>query len=138
MMDLKKLWKYNGTIYDKNFLIDVNPNSINRVNDPLNIIDARVIDIRSGLYLDLTALADHELNQVVSCKTPHKYAYDDIFPLHQTSLNGVEVWRPNLAISILVEEYKETSLVRKTHIDFDDFRTYIWNEKEEFFENSQN
>ncbi|KAJ3071451.1 hypothetical protein HK102_006431, partial [Quaeritorhiza haematococci] len=96
---LLDLWRLNGTMIDGRYLLDINPNSIHRRHQDNNVIDARVIDTRTGLYLDITALA--VVDDKLACKSPHQYTYDEVFPLHSTMIEGVPVWRPHKAILLL-------------------------------------
>ncbi|KAJ3111688.1 hypothetical protein HK098_008364 [Nowakowskiella sp. JEL0407] len=103
--DLLKLFKYNNTIYNKHYLIDVNPNSVFRLYEQNNVIDARLIDTRNGMYLDITGIADVNRTGLLACKSPHFYVWSDFVPLSGTVLEGVEVWMPNRVIELLNREY---------------------------------
>eukprot|EP00842_Homolaphlyctis_polyrhiza_P005760 jgi/Hompol1/6185/HPOL_004864-RA len=106
------------------FLIDVNPGFLYRHHDPNNVIDFRVIDTQSGLFIDGTGLAQISIRvneasdraaklrpmpkhrpPTVACKSPHRYIYEEIFPLVRTLFEGVETWRPNNAKRALGHEY---------------------------------
>lgn len=117
MYSLGQLWLLNYTIYDDRYLLDVNPNSkLRTFRDNINVIDARFIDTYTGYYMDITALANQsigyslETTHILSCKSPHWYSYEDIFPLRATIFNDVAVWRPNNPMSILMQEYTEGSM----------------------------
>ncbi|KAJ3119686.1 hypothetical protein HK098_005232 [Nowakowskiella sp. JEL0407] len=127
LADMIKLSYFNGTKYKHRFLIDVNPHIVNRGHEFNNIIDARFIDTRNGLYADITALSTFYYPNV-SCKSVHMYPYNYIFPLHSTTFEGVDVWRPHDSVSILVQEFKEESM-QKTLMKFDDY-SFEWNDDE--------
>lgn len=62
---------------NREYLLDVNAWAWERVRgDGWNIIDARWIDVRNGLYIDITGLAEVEPEKepgVLKCKNNHKY-----------------------------------------------------------------
>lgn len=86
-----------------------------------NVIDARFIDIHSGMYMDITALTDQsigrpvESKKILSCKSPHWYRFEDIFPLKASKLMGVNVWRPNNPIAVLAQEYSFKSMTNRNY-----------------------
>jgi hypothetical protein len=47
----------------------------------------------------------------LTCKSPHIYDPDDLFPLHLTMLGDAAVFRPHRAMKILANEYGEKSMV---------------------------
>jgi hypothetical protein len=99
----------------RTYLLDVNPHAAEREHgDGFNIIDARWIDVHNGLYIDITGLSDlysELLPNVLSCKNFHHYAVNDIYPLRQTTYEGMTAQVPYAYDRILVEEYGEESLV---------------------------
>ncbi|KAJ3293585.1 hypothetical protein HDU76_007028 [Blyttiomyces sp. JEL0837] len=137
--DLISLIPLNQTIYKSQYLLDINTFFTNRkiYSYNQNVIDARFIDMQTGLFIDITSLAysnvdvehisDSRLSPYfnnaspetvatpsnwVSCKSPHYYKHESIFPLHLTTLQGIFVYRPNNAFEILASEYSEMSMVR--------------------------
>ena len=79
-----------------------------------NVIDARWIDIESGLYIDITALSEKHadtLPGVLSCKNDHRYKVQDLYPLRETVFEGVPANVPQAYERILEEEYGRKSLV---------------------------
>ncbi|OLL24825.1 Protein MNN4 [Neolecta irregularis DAH-3] len=95
------------------FVIDINPNYVVRKDDRANLIDARWIHKASGMYIDITGVA--EINpetepDIVSCKNNHHYSLDDIFPLKRTIHEGVKAWIPYNYERILIKEYGIQSL----------------------------
>jgi LicD family len=78
--------KYNMTTHSyvsedgdvsREYLLDVNPWIWQRVRgDGYNIIDARWIDVRNGLYIDITGLAETKPDTepgILTCKNLHRY-----------------------------------------------------------------
>ena len=99
----------------RTYLLDVNPWAWQRSRgDGMNIIDARWIDVRNGLYIDITGLS--ELNPdsepgVWTCKNAHKYRTKDLYPMRESVYEGVPARIPYAYDKILLEEYREKALV---------------------------
>ncbi|KAK4656050.1 mannosyltransferase [Podospora pseudocomata] len=99
----------------KTYLLDVNPNySEMKRRQGMNVIDARWVDVDTGMFVDITALA--ERNPVLepgiwSCKNFHQYRTHNIWPLKETRFEGVKAKVPLDHERILVAEYGEKSLV---------------------------
>lgn len=116
---------YNNTYYDyvskddppvkRTYLLDINPASIERERgNGLNIIDARWIDTRNGLYIDITGLSEtHPDDQpgVWACKNYHRYQTTDLYPMRETIYEGVIAKVPYAYDRILTQEYHEKALV---------------------------
>ena len=98
------------------YLLEVNPHYWNGTVDLDNKIDARWIDMDYGLFIDITTLrrnmtARAEGNaDAVMVKDKHHYLYDDIYPLRETSFEGVPVKIPYAYVDILIEEYGADAL----------------------------
>lgn len=77
-----------------------------------NIIDARFIDVSNGLFLDITGLSANNPNDTdtIECKNEHRYNVNDIFPLRDTTFEGVPARVPYAYTQILAEEYSSESL----------------------------
>ncbi|EEP78779.1 hypothetical protein UREG_03625 [Uncinocarpus reesii 1704] len=116
--------RLNRTIYTyrspdkktkRKYLLDVNPWSKERVHgDGQNIIDARWIDVRNGLYIDITGLSELDPVQnrgVLSCKNFHDYNITDLYPMRESTFEGVPVKIPFKYDEILIEEYGHKALV---------------------------
>jgi hypothetical protein len=107
--------EHNRTI-TRTYLLDVNPYWTEREHgDGFNIIDARWIDIRNGLYIDITGLSETQpelLPGYWSGKNLHRYKTSDLYPLRETTYEGVVANVPYAYEPILTEEYTEASLVR--------------------------
>ncbi|KAG2415285.1 hypothetical protein HFD88_006476 [Aspergillus terreus] len=107
----------------RKYLLDVNPWARQRERGKgLNIIDARWIDMRTGLYIDITGLSklDPERPDMWQCKNNHKYELTDIYPLRRTTFEGVVARVPFQYDSVLVEEYSQKALI-STH-----FHNHTW------------
>ncbi|KAJ3278065.1 hypothetical protein HDU76_010039 [Blyttiomyces sp. JEL0837] len=66
------------------------------------------------------------LKDWMSCKSPHYYRYETLFPLYETTLNGVKIWRPNNILEILGNEYSERSMIRRYFDTHEDQTRYRW------------
>ncbi|RLV88922.1 Uncharacterized protein JA1_005437 [Spathaspora sp. JA1] len=135
MSDLLYLAKnYNNTLivedpsegYGK-YLIDVNPYMHNRgISEGSNHIDARFIDVDSGIYIDITALSKSNANppdeyneqklvdlhhknknQIYNDRRKHFYSLDQLSPLRTSMLQGVPVFIPSTITPRLMFEYQE-------------------------------
>ncbi|KAK6955413.1 hypothetical protein Daesc_003050 [Daldinia eschscholtzii] len=100
---------------NKTYLLDVNPyhTDLTRGNGA-NVIDARWIDVDTGLFVDITGLAERDAAGapgVWSCKNAHKYRTRDIYPLRRTEFEGVPALVPFAFDKILTDEYGAKSLV---------------------------
>jgi hypothetical protein len=99
----------------RDYLLDVNPWSRERERgDGMNIIDARWIDVRNGLYIDITGLSEIHPDQqpgVWSCKNYHRYSTSDLYPMRESTYEGVPAKIPYAYDKILQEEYQYKALV---------------------------
>jgi hypothetical protein len=109
-----------GTKDGRSYLLEINPNYVVRsTEDTLNVIDARWIDMSSGLFVDITAVRKDEDKRArgeegaLMCKDRHHYMEDQIFPLRQSYFEGVPVKIPYAYTELLVEEYGSRSLSNK-------------------------
>lgn len=107
----------------RKYLLDVNPWSRQRDRGAgLNIIDARWIDVRNGLYIDITGLSElHPDTEpgIWQCKNFHKYNTEDLYPMRQTTYEGVPAKVPFKYGEILIAEYSGRAL-SSTH-----FQKYV-------------
>jgi len=103
----------DGTV-EREYLLDVNPWIWQRVRgDGKNVIDARWIDIRNGLFIDITGITETDPTNapgILNCKNWHRYHYDDIWPLRDTTFEGVPAKIPYNFDAILVKEYNTKAL----------------------------
>lgn len=99
----------------RDYLLDVNPYSWERDRgDGMNIIDARWIDTRNGLYIDITGLSETQPDShpgIWSCKNFHHYRTKDLYPMRESVYEGVPAMIPYAYDKILLEEYHEKALV---------------------------
>ncbi|KAI6716748.1 hypothetical protein JHW43_000700 [Diplocarpon mali] len=103
----------------RQYLLDVNPFAAERVRgDGQNVIDARWIDVRNGLFIDVTGLSETNPSAqpgVWSCKNYHRYRTADLYPLRQTEFEGVPALVPYSFDRILKEEYSARVLTKTKH-----------------------
>lgn len=119
--DMYHLQTLNQTMINGRYLLDVNPGIRNRWSEKDNIIDARFIDMETGTFIDITALAFmgyHGNNSVVACKTPHFYDLYTLLPLRKTIFENVECYVSNDWRNHLVLEYGEKSLITTEYKGF--------------------
>jgi phosphorylcholine metabolism protein LicD len=120
--------RYNGSLFEygyrnessgreetRVYLLDVNPfgMKVDRGQGE-NVIDARWIDVETGMFVDITALMERDpmgRPGVVSCKNYHVYGVGDLYPLRETQFEGVEAMVPWEFEKVLVDEYGTKSLV---------------------------
>ncbi|KAI9785531.1 MAG: hypothetical protein M1839_009272 [Geoglossum umbratile] len=106
---------------ERQYLLDVNPHHTERTRgDGLNIIDARWIDTQNGLFIDITGLSETQPDLkpgVWSCKNDHEYKTRDLFPLRESTFEGVYALIPYSYDQILVTEYKHSALVNTEWLD---------------------
>jgi hypothetical protein len=111
------MYKYNSTDgqIQREYLLDVNPWIWQRERgDGMNIIDARWIDVRNGLFIDITGLSEtHPGDQpgVWSCKNYHRYHTAELYPMRETMFEGVVAKVPYSYDKILVDEYQVSALI---------------------------
>lgn len=126
---------YNMTVYTyghSSYLLDINAmfaqgrGSVieDRTAFPdANTIDARWIDMQTGLFADITALSmntvrgdDHSNGKLFRAKDGHEYSESDIYPLHCSTFEGCSVLVPYGAERILVREYGKQALTETTFL----------------------
>ena len=99
----------------REFLLDVNPWIWQRDRgDGMNVIDARWIDIRNGLFIDITGLTELYPKSnpgVWNCKNYHLYKTTELYPMRETMFEGVVAKVPYEYDKILVDEYGEGGLI---------------------------
>lgn len=110
-------FKVGDSALRRNYLLEINPHFRNgSTADKVNMIDARWIDTDTGLFLDLTTLRRNDTaitagdDGAMMCKDGHHYQYDDIYPLRETTFEGVPAKVPYSYVDIIVEEYKERAI----------------------------
>lgn len=136
LVDLHKLiYKYNNSLIindplygSARFFFDCNYYVLQREKlNGNNNVDARLIDVDTGFYIDITALAvsntkpssiyfkQNEFkgnyfksnleNKIYNCKNNHFVSLEDLSPLSKTYFFGHPTYVPNNYISILNREY---------------------------------
>lgn len=103
-----------ATFVNKTYLLDINPyHGAAGRGAGKNVIDARWIDTSTGLFVDITGLAEREAAEkpgVWSCKNAHRYRTVDLYPLRRTEFEGVPAAVPFAFDKILTDEYGAKSL----------------------------
>ncbi|KAJ3318300.1 hypothetical protein HDV06_000584 [Boothiomyces sp. JEL0866] len=102
---------YQNKTIGGHYILEVNPHHVVRTKQIENVIDARFIDTRNGHFIDITGVT--QLGNYVTCKSPHYYKFDELFPLVRTVFEGVPTWRPNNYERLLSYEYRSTSIYYK-------------------------
>ncbi|RAH39573.1 putative mannosylphosphate transferase (Mnn4) [Aspergillus brunneoviolaceus CBS 621.78] len=105
---------------ERKYLVDVNPWARQRDRGKgLNIIDARWIDMNTGLYIDITGLSRLDATKPTEwqCKNLHKYQTDDIYPLRRTTFEGVPAKVPFKYDQVLEDEYSKKALTNTHYHD---------------------
>lgn len=116
--------KWNNTIHnytssdgktERSYLLDVNPWILERERgDGMNVIDARWIDVRNGLFIDITGLSEvypDTAPGIWTCKNDHAYKTSDLYPMRETVFEGVLAKVPYQYDKILVDEYGTSALI---------------------------
>ncbi|EQL02401.1 mannosylphosphorylation protein [Ophiocordyceps sinensis CO18] len=111
-------FKYGRMAKGRYFLLDINPHFKHReTDDTLNLIDARWIDMATGLFIDITAARyhlDHPAGEgVLYDKNGHEYRDTYVFPLRNTTFEGVPVMIPFKYQEMLESEYGEEALTKQ-------------------------
>jgi hypothetical protein len=103
----------------RQYLLDVNRWIEERNNgDGMNVIDARWIDVRNGLYIDITGLSETRPGthpNVWSCKNYHEYKTKELYPMRETMFEGVLAKVPYAYDKILTDEYQQSALVNTNY-----------------------
>ncbi|KAH6884521.1 mannosylphosphorylation protein [Thelonectria olida] len=120
-------YKYGDMKEGKFFQLEINPYFKYRDQDDLlNVIDARWIDMQTGLFIDITAARydpDHAKGEgILYDKHGHEYKDTYVFPLRETTFEGVPAKIPYRYKEMLTSEYTEKALTNtKYHShDFDE------------------
>ena len=103
----------------RDYMLEINPDFARKTKwDHLNTIDARWIDMQSGVFIDITALRPNDTArargqwEALECKDNHKYNESDIFPLRDSYFEGLPTKIPYEYAWLLEEEYTKESLTR--------------------------
>ncbi|KAK5992422.1 Protein MNN4-like protein [Cladobotryum mycophilum] len=111
-------YKYGNMEQGRYFQLEINPYFKHRdQDDRLNVIDARWIDMESGLFIDITAARyslDHEEGEgILYDKFGHEYRDTYVFPLRDTVFEGVPAKIPFRYKDMLGAEYGRKALTNK-------------------------
>ena len=117
--ELYALQPLHSKVVAERYLFEINPNHVVRETlnkthsdwaEP-NRIDARFIDTRNGLYIDITALHVFD-GRRLSTKCPHIFEEEQFFPLRGSTLAGIPVFVPADVETVLQQEYGNEVLTR--------------------------
>ena len=128
---------YNMTIHTykkRDYMLEVNPKYVDgSYDDYLNVIDARWVDVVTGLFIDITAVRPHPKRRNVMCsKDKHEEMvgvlrfslppflctdsdvcqFQDLFPLRDSLFEDQLVKIPYAYSKLLTLEYGKASLTR--------------------------
>lgn len=107
------------------FLLEISPTYIRQGNGK-NFIDARFIDINSGIYIDISALShtnfkppsqfsNTEKNFPIHCKNWNWHDLNQINPIRHTYFEGASVYIPHNVSTLLSQKYGESSYTTNHH-----------------------
>jgi hypothetical protein len=104
----------------RDYLFEINPGfaTTDGPFDRLNMIDARWIDMETGLFIDITTVRPNVTARAIGiegalrCKDRHTYLEKDLFPLRDSVFEGANVKIPFEYAYLLEEEYSAKSLTR--------------------------
>lgn len=136
--------RFNSTLIMENprdgnakYLFEVSPTYIRQGNGR-NFIDARFIDINTGLYIDISALS-HTADPApegfygndalklrgmpVHCKNWNWHSLDELLPIRHTYFEGASVYVPRNVSSILLRKYGDDSFTSKHRFNSHNYRT---------------
>ncbi|RDA95588.1 hypothetical protein CP533_1244 [Ophiocordyceps camponoti-saundersi (nom. inval.)] len=121
-------YQYGDMKDGRYFLLDVNPHFEHRdTDDALNLIDARWIDMATGLFIDITAARyhlEHEAGEgILYDKNGHEFRDTYVYPLRNTTFEGVRAMIPFRYKEMLESEYGKDSLKDTT------FHGHVFDEK---------
>lgn len=120
------------------YLLEISPTFVRQGNSK-NFIDARFIEVNSGIYIDISALSEsnftppdslykglteEEAENLVplNCKNWNWHAFDEIFPLNHTLFEGGSAYVPHKVTDILDRKYGRSSYTTDTHFSNHDYR----------------
>lgn len=105
----------------RSYLLEINPNYHEDEIDDENRIDARWVDTESGLFIDITTLRHDKTaksrgeDEQMIVKDKHHYMLDDIYPLRESTFEGIPVRVPYAYPEVLTEEYGNEALSGTNH-----------------------
>ncbi|CEI41548.1 unnamed protein product [Fusarium venenatum] len=103
-------YQYDGCPDGCFFQLDINPYFKHREKDDwMNVIDARWVDMQTGLFIDITAARydpGHKMGEgVMYDKHDHEFKDKYIFPLLDTTFEGIPAKIPYRYEEMLTSEY---------------------------------
>ncbi|KAF4949011.1 hypothetical protein FGADI_9296 [Fusarium gaditjirri] len=115
-------YQYEGCPEGCFFQLEINPyHKYRERDDYMNFIDARWIDMQNGLFIDITAARydpGHEMGDgVMYDKHDHEFKDKYIFPLLDTTFEGVQAKVPYRYKEILASEYGKGALSKTDYHD---------------------
>jgi hypothetical protein len=125
--------------YHTTYLLDINPFYIDRTENrnlrDNNRIDARWIDVDTGLFIDVTAveLSSGKVNDDsrgkkkmwLKAKDGHIYASKHVYPLQKSYFEGVDCYVPQAVAILLAQEYGKNALSSKIFNGYDRFSSHL-------------
>ncbi len=102
----------------KDFIIEINLFSKKDKHDPNNKINARVISLVNGVFIDITYFYYNEDRTKLFCQDLNEFYTNDILPMKEGIFNDILVYLPNNIESCLIHKYGENSL--KIRDDYND------------------
>lgn len=112
-------YKFKDAPGGRDYLLEINPNYKNdSTADWLNVIDARWIDMDSGLFIDITTLRPNRTAEaegkhgMMMCKDKHWFWEGSIYPLRDSLFENIPVKVPHSYTELLEEEYGPASLTK--------------------------
>ncbi|KAL9099722.1 MAG: hypothetical protein Q9163_004821 [Psora crenata] len=110
---------YNMAIHtyrERDYMLEINPNYTNgSFEDALNVIDARWIDVETGLFIDITAvrpMKEKGKEGWVASKDKHEQNIRNLFPLRYSVFEGLPVKVPYDYVKLLSDEYGKEALTK--------------------------
>ncbi|KAK1994828.1 hypothetical protein LX36DRAFT_640809 [Colletotrichum falcatum] len=106
-------YKYSSIPDGRLFLLEVNPNYVHQDKEAVDEgkeADARWVDMDNGLFIDVT-VEDHSKGAgAPASKSGYEYRNTQLYPLLETTFEGVKAKIPYKYKEILVSEYGEKAL----------------------------
>lgn len=104
----------------RDYMLEINPHYKNTSKaDKYNRIDARWVDMTTGLFIDITVLHHDDMldrngqKGLMMSKDTHRYKKDDVFPLRETTFEDVPCLVPYGYTALLEDEYGRKSLTNR-------------------------
>ncbi|KAL1896708.1 mannosyltransferase [Ceratocystis pirilliformis] len=125
-------FKYPDVPEGRHFRLEINPHFASTTVSPANHVDARWIDLQTGLYIDLAAIRYERPRApgaapTLRDKRGFHYADTDIFPLWETTYEGVNAMIPHNFKRLLVDEFGVSALTdMRTNSHFFQEDTMTW------------